>query len=169
MNFHEEGISREFLFSSYLRRKLDAAAAEAFESHYLECDRCFEDLSVTELMMWTLEHRRVDRRTEGDVTLISFGESAELVHGSHMLEELVRNVLEQPDSKVAIDLSRVSRIDSTGLGELMRMHSHLIRERGALKVFSPTASVKRMLSLTRIDTVLETFADESTAVRSFSG
>jgi anti-sigma B factor antagonist len=98
-----------------------------------------------------------------------FAFAADLTIGSQDLSALSLNVLEQKDSKVIIDLSRVSRIDSTGLGELMRMQTHLIRSRGALKVLNPSKKVETMLRMTRIDTVVELYHEEQAAIRSFGG
>jgi anti-anti-sigma factor len=64
-------------------------------------------------------------------------------------------------------LSRVSRIDSSGLGELMRLYTHLVRAEGALKVVNPSPPLARVLRMTRIDSVLETHDDETAALRSF--
>ena len=41
-----------------------------------------------------------------------------------------------------IDLSRVSRIDSWGLGVLIHCYSHAICNSGALKLLNPSAQVK---------------------------
>lgn len=153
--------------ADYVMRRLDPATVEAFEPHYFDCASCFEELGVTELIVSGLRERRLDRRQVGGVTLLSFEQPAELTYGSRELEELVRNVFEQPDSKVAIDMSRVSRIDSSGLGELMRLHAHLVLGRGALKVVNPSEKVESMLKLTRINAILETYCDEESAVASF--
>jgi anti-sigma B factor antagonist len=66
-----------------------------------------------------------------------------------------------------IDLSEVSRIDSTGLGVLMNCYCHAVKNSGALKLLNPDAPVKRVLRITKIDAVLQSFEDESTAIASF--
>jgi hypothetical protein len=57
------------------------------------------------------------------------------------------------DGKVLIDLNRVSRIDSAGLGMLMRC-THAVKQSGALKLLQPAQQVKKVLSLTKIDSVI---------------
>ena len=66
-----------------------------------------------------------------------------------------------------IDLSKVSRIDSAGLGMLMRCYTHAVRNAGILKLLNPTTQVKKVLSITRIDSVVPTFEDENAALKSF--
>ena len=58
MQFHDDPIRREEVIRSYLRRTLDPATAEAFESHYLSCDDCFEELRVSGLLMVGLLGRK---------------------------------------------------------------------------------------------------------------
>ena len=167
MKFHEDIVARESAIAAYLLNRLDAEATEAFESHYLACDRCFEELGAAELLSRALGERKLGRRHIGDVLVLRFESSAELVMGSRELTELARCLPDPNDSKVVLDLSRVSRIDSSGLGELMRLYTHLVRAEGALKVVNPSPPLARVLRMTRIDSVLETHDDETAALRSF--
>lgn len=167
MNFHEDQLARELLIARYLLRRLDADVSEAFEVHYLDCDVCFAELQAAELLVDALRTRKLGRRRTGDVLLLGFERPAELIWGSPELAELAACLAEPGDSKVVLDLSRVSRIDSRGLGELIRMHTHLVHHAGALKVLKPSAPVARLLRMTRIDLVLNTFGNEPAALRSF--
>jgi len=167
MGFHEDPLFREEVITGYLLKRLQPYAVEAFESHFLDCEECLEEIHVTELIIAGLQPVQVSRRTLEDVTLLEFSGPVRLVRRSRELHELSRTVLEQKDTKVLIDLSRVSRIDSAGLGLLMSCYSHAIRNQGALKLLNPNQEVTDLLRLTRIDSVLETFHDERDAVRSF--
>ena len=82
-------------------------------------------------------------------------------------DELRREVLEQKDKRVIIDLSRVTRIDSAGLGQLMSCYSHLVKNRGGLKVLNPVPEVMKLLDMTGISTLIPAFEDEQEAVSSF--
>jgi len=109
----------------------------------------------------------VARQRIDDVTVIRFQPNARLQAASLELSELTNALRLQSDTKVLIDLSRVSRIDSTGLGVLMNCYTHAIKNAGVLKLLNPDAPVQRVLSMTRIDSVVETFADEASAIASF--
>ncbi|HUJ49964.1 MAG TPA: STAS domain-containing protein, partial [Bryobacteraceae bacterium] len=85
------------------------------------------------------------------------------------LNELANAIRLQKDTKVLIDLSKVSRIDSTGLGVLMNCYCHAVKNSGALKLLNPDAPVKKVLSITKIDAVLQSFEDETAAIASFRG
>jgi anti-sigma B factor antagonist len=167
MDFHEDFLETERLIFKYLNRTLDAETSQKFSSHYLECDRCFTELRVTELLMAGLQGSRIGRKVIGDVTIFQIESPAHLVRGSRELGELCRLVLAQKDTKVLIDLGQVSRIDSTGLGMLMQCYSHVIRSRGTFKLLNPSPPVQRALSMTKIDSVVEMYHDESEALRAF--
>lgn len=158
-------IVREQTIASYLARKLDDAAREAFESHYLDCQDCFEELRAAELLIASLGPASIERTRADDVTVLRFTAPAELTASSMELSTLYSTV--QGDTRVLIDLSRVSRIDSAGLGMLMRCYTHAACNAGVLKVVHPTPQVKRVLAMTGIDTVVPTFEDEDVALESF--
>ena len=167
MGYHDDPLVREELIRKYLFKRLDTAAAEAFESHYLICDECFEELRASELLMTGLSQSQVDQRRLQDVLVLKFSRPVQLIRRSREMTALLRGVLEQKDTKVLIDLSRVSRIDSAGLGLLMSCYSHAVRNRGMLKLLNPSPEVQNLLRITRIDSVLETYYDEHQALESF--
>ena len=94
-------------------------------------------------------------------------ESSQLLAASLELTELSKAIRVENDTKVLIDLSKVSRIDSTGLGVLMNCYCHAVKNSGALKLLHPDLSVKKVLNVTRIDSLLQSFEDEGAAIRSF--
>ena len=167
VNFHEDPVSREKFIIGYLRRRLSADLAEQWESHYLECDDCFEEIRATELLMQALGEPVVERKRVNDVTVLRFAQGAQLLASSLELAELSNVIRVQNDSKVLIDLSKVSRIDSTGLGVLMNCYCHAVKNAGALKLLNADAPVRRVLSVTKIDSVLQMFEDEAAAIASF--
>lgn len=167
LNFHGDAVFRDQLITNYLFRRLSADVAAELEDHYLECNECFEEMQATELLIRGLSEPVVERNVVDDVTVIRFMENSQLLASSLELNELSKVIRLESDTKVLIDLSKVSRIDSTGLGVLMNCYCHAIKNAGALKLLNPDTSVKRVLSVTKIDSVLETFEDEGTAIRSF--
>src|SRR5262245_32604892 len=112
MEFHQDLLEREEIIRNYLLRRLDANTTEAFESHYLACDECFEELRASQLLVAGLGQSRLEVRRVGDVVLLGFKVPAQLIRQSEELQELLEGALQQNDTKVLIDLSRVSRIDS---------------------------------------------------------
>ncbi len=167
MEFHGDPVDREQLVARYLQHRLSATQAEQWESHYLACGDCFEELRATELLIRGLGEPTVERKRVNDVTVLSFAQGTQLLAASLELSELSKVIRLEKDSKVLIDMSRVSRIDSTGLGVLMNCYCHAVKNAGALKLLNADAPVRRVLSVTKIDSVLPIFEDEAAAIESF--
>lgn len=162
-----EPIGREEVIAKYLSRSLDEEAVEEFEAHYLGCDECFDELRISERLASDLRSSSLTWKQSGGISVLQFKANAELTHSARELGELRREVLEQNDTRVIIDLSRVTRIDSAGLGQLMSCYTHLVRNRGSLKVLNPGPEVSRLLEMTGINTLIPAFDDEQEAVNSF--
>ena len=162
-----EPFQREQIIAKYLSRALDSDSVEEFEGHYLGCDECFDELQLSERIADDLRASCLTWQQAGGVSVLEFRKSAQLTHSANELDELRREVLEQRDSQVIIDLSRVTKIDSAGLGQLMSCYSHLVRNKGALKVLNPVPEVRKMLDMTGISTLIPAFTSMQEAVRSF--
>ena len=57
VDFHGDPVFRDQLVTKYLYRRLSADLLEALESHYLECNECFQEMRGTELLIPDLEGR----------------------------------------------------------------------------------------------------------------
>src|SRR5580693_6959555 len=163
----KEPIEREQIIARYLSRSLSEDGVEEFEAHYLGCDECFDEMRVSARLAADLRASTLAWKQSGGVSVLEFRGNTELTHSAQELEELRREVLEQRDSRVIIDLSRVTRIDSAGLGQLMSCFSHLVKNRGALKMMNPAPEIKKLLDMTGLSTLIPTFHDEREAVSSF--
>ena len=69
---------------------------------------------------------------------------------------------------VVLDLTNVSYMDSSGLGELIGAHTTVITAGGEMKLLNLAKRVHDLLKLTKLYTVFEVFEDEAAAVASFS-
>src|SRR5581483_3955347 len=144
-NLHADPVIREQIITAYLTRKLEPSSAEAFEDHYLGCQECFEELRAAELLISGLGQSGIERTHNRDVTVVRFAAPAELTGSSLDLHALAQMVQAPGETKVLIDLSQVSRIDSAGLGMLMRCYTHAVKNAGAVKLLSPSTQVRRVL------------------------
>ena len=160
-------MNRDQIIARYLTRSLDADAVEEFEGHYLGCDECFEELRIGERLAKDLRASNLAWKQDSGVSILEFRANAELTHSARELEQLRREVLEQNDSRVIIDLSRVTKIDSAGLGQLMGCYSHLVRNAGGMKIVNARPEIRRLLDMTGISALLPHYSDERDAMRSF--
>jgi anti-sigma B factor antagonist len=69
---------------------------------------------------------------------------------------------------VLVDLSRVTYIDSGGVGALVASYVHVSRRGGRMKLLCPSARASRVLTITRLSEVFEVFDTEDAALRSFA-
>jgi anti-sigma B factor antagonist len=70
------------------------------------------------------------------------------------LEPAVDKLLAVGPSVLTIDMSRLTFMDSTGLGMLVELHEHARREGVELRLERPPHGVGRVIELTGLDTVL---------------
>lgn len=100
---------------------------------------------------------------------ITLGEEIASGSGTGMtLHELIRDLLKQGHKNVLLNLRDVSYVDSSGIGELFGCLTTARSQGGVVKLTHPNERVRNVLSLTKLNTVLEVIEDEATAVQSFS-
>ncbi len=106
-------------------------------------------------------------REDGRVTIVSV--SGDLVIGepeAAFKKEILR-LLEQGRVDLLIDCTALRVVDSTGLGSIVRAMTTSQHEGGQTKLLKVGPQLKRLLELTRLDSVFETFDDPEKAVSSF--
>lgn len=70
-------------------------------------------------------------------------------------------------NRFVLDLREVYRIDSTGMGLLVRFLSQARSAGGDVRLASPSGFVRKLLSATRLDTVFLVYTSEYNAIASF--
>ncbi len=70
-------------------------------------------------------------------------------------------------NRIVLNLASVSRIDSAGMGLMVRFLWHLRNRRGDLRLAEPAPFVTELLELTKLSTVFHTYSTEEAAIVSF--
>jgi anti-sigma B factor antagonist len=107
---------------------------------------------------------RLRSRRAGGATVVEVGGEVELHSASHLRDELLR-AGEAEHPCVVVDLSRVTFIDSTGLGVLVGALKR-VREKGALSLVCPQRQVRRVFEITGLTKVFPMFNTLDEAVAS---
>jgi anti-sigma B factor antagonist len=107
-------------------------------------------------------------RQIGEVSVIDVKGRITVGEGNIMLREVVNSLLEKGNNKILLNLEGVVYIDSSGLGELVRTHSTLQRQRGQLKMVNLNQKVYELLRATSLNKVFDVHKDEASAMQSFS-
>jgi anti-sigma B factor antagonist len=112
---------------------------------------------------------QLEQRMAGNIAIISIDGDITLNKGGDvLLKDKVQSLIQQGTKNIVIDLSRVSYVDSAGLGQLVQAYATTKNKGGALKLVNVTKKLKDLLVVTKLLTVFDTFDDEKTAVSSFS-
>ncbi len=106
-------------------------------------------------------------RQVGEVTVIDASGRITLGDGASTLRDEIRDLATKGDKKILMNLSEVSYIDSSGIGELVSGFTTITNHGGQLKLLGLSKRVKDLLQITKLYTVFEVFDDEAAAVRSF--
>ena len=111
---------------------------------------------------------KMTTRQVGDVTIIDVSGRVTLGEGSSLIRETLRDLTARGIKKILLNLSDVSYIDSTGIGELVAGFTSATNAGGTVKLLGLTKHVKDVLQITRLYTVFEPYEEEAEAVRSFA-
>jgi len=96
----------------------------------------------------------LETRYRGDVVVVYCQGRIVYRDEAASLSSLVGDVLKN-SSKVVLDLSGVSSIDSAGIGELVLLHTWAQAKNADLRCASPSPVVRDLLGLTRLDSFFE--------------
>ncbi len=111
---------------------------------------------------------KLNTRQVGDVTVLDLAGRITLGEGSSTMRDALKEVLAQGHNKILLNLSEVSYIDSSGIGELVSAFTTVTNQGGQLKLNGLNKRVKDLLQITKLYTVFEVFDEESTAMRSYT-
>ena len=121
-------------------------------------------LNDTQMINLYLNERRVE-----DVTILDF-KGRERIRGNNIaLHESIRCLAQEGKIQVLLDLAWVKHIDSGALGEFVSSHITLDEKGGALKLMHMTENVQKLMTTTKLVTVLDVYDDEPEALASFVG
>ena len=114
-------------------------------------------------------------RQSDDVTILdltgrlSLGEAVAFGPGSGLvLKETVRELAKKGKKNLLLNLTGITYVDSSGVGQLVGAMTSARGQGITLKLLRPNKQVLDLLKLSKLDTVFEIFEDEPTAVASFS-
>jgi len=109
----------------------------------------------------------VQIRHRDGVALVGVAGHLTFFEGS-ALRDSVRQLLDEKHKNFLLNLSGLTYLDSSGIGELARLYVTVVKQGGVMKVIGLTPKVEEVLRVTRLSQVFQEFPDEQTALRSFS-
>lgn len=105
-------------------------------------------------------------RKLGDVTVIDMRGRLTLIEGE-AVRELMSDLLVEGNRKLLLNLRGLSYLDSSGIGELVKLYCTVRRRGGDLKVVDLNEKALDIIRLTNLHSVLAEYPDETAAANSF--
>jgi anti-sigma B factor antagonist len=106
-------------------------------------------------------------RQDGAVTIVTVEGDLVIGEPEATFKRTIAQLLEQGQVQLLIDMTAVKFLDSSGLGALVRAMTTSQNEGGQTKLLGAGPQVRKLLQMTRLDSVFEMHDDAEKAVASF--
>lgn len=116
-----------------------------------------------------MDRLSIDQRRVGDVIILDLAGKVTIGTTNRQLQDALRRLVAEGERSVVLDLSQVTYVDSTGLGEIVAGYSTLRRGGGRLALVNVSDRVMDLMTVTKLYTVFDIYTSEAEAVESFGG
>lgn len=110
---------------------------------------------------------KANTRTVDNVEIISLQGKITIGAGDTQLREVISNAISAGRTNILLDMSGVTTIDSSGIGELVGSYTTVTNRGGKLKLLHLPAKLNELLHVTQLITVFEVYENEQEALGSF--
>jgi len=111
---------------------------------------------------------QISERRAGDVTVLDLSGPLVAIDGDLRFCARADALVAAGARKILLNLGQVTSLDSGGVGALVRCYVRLRKLGGNLKLTNLTERTRRVLSVTRLLTVIEAYESEPAALASFA-
>ena len=109
----------------------------------------------------------IEGRVSAGVAILDLKGRLVMDDGEKLFLQRVDELIRQGHRHILLNFNGVSDLDSTGVGVLVWKYITLQRQGGALKLLRLTPRCRRILTTTKLLSVLKAFDSEAEAVESF--
>lgn len=106
-------------------------------------------------------------REDGEITILTVTGDLVIGEPETTFKKAITRLLEEGRVNLLVDLSAVGFLDSSGLGALVRALTLAQKEGGSAKLLHAGPQVRKLLQMTKLDSVFEIHEDLEAAVSSF--
>jgi len=104
---------------------------------------------------------------DGDITILTVTGDLVIGEAETTFKKTITRLLEEGRVNLLVDLSAVGFLDSSGLGALVRALTNSQKEGGQTKLLNAGPQIRKLLQMTKLDSVFELHDDMEAAVSSF--
>ena len=111
---------------------------------------------------------KINKEIRGDIAILNL--SGSLLGGPDSYERMpaeFKTLIDDGLKKVVVNLEQVRRMNSTGLGILIRCYMSVKKTDGDLKLTGLGDTIKGILVMTKLNTVFDTYPTLEDAINSF--
>ncbi len=106
-------------------------------------------------------------RHAADVVIVDLHGKATIGRANDFLDRQLRQLIEVGTSKLLLNLTDVTRLDSSSIGSIARAFVSLKRRGASLKLLRPRGNVRLVLETVHLLDVIPSIEDETEAIASF--
>ena len=110
---------------------------------------------------------KISKREVGDVTVLELKGKVTIGSGDVQLRDSIDETLNSGNRKILVDLGGVSKMDSSGLGELVSAHNTVNQQGGRIALANLPSKLYDVLGATRIISVIDVFDNVDEGLDSF--
>jgi anti-sigma B factor antagonist len=111
---------------------------------------------------------QINERTSGDVTILDLKGRVVLGEGDDPFRRHIEGLVKQGSTKIILNLGEVTYIDSAGVGVMVGRLVAVRKLGGDIRLLNLVQRNLRVMTITKLVSVFETFEAEDEAVRSFA-
>lgn len=106
-------------------------------------------------------------RKAGDVVVFDLKGNLEGGPDTYKLKEAVKEKLDAGDRKFLLNMNGVDYVNSTGVGIAVSVYSSIVNASGVMKICNTQERVSRIMMVTKLLEVFESYYSEDEALKSF--
>jgi anti-anti-sigma factor len=106
----------------------------------------------------------ISLRNAGPATIVDLAGPLKLGKAQEVFRDQVRQLLDAGSTLIAVNLSGVSELDSSGVAALVQAFTSFKRAGGKCIFFSANKRVLMLVKMVRLDTILDFVEDEAAAL-----
>ena len=111
--------------------------------------------------------KATSRTTDSGVEIIKVDGKIIVGAGGVQLRDVIGDAMDAGQLKLVMDMSGVTTIDSSGIGELVTSYTTFTSRGGKLKLLHLPAKLQELLRVTQLITIFEVYDNEAAALASF--